>query len=289
MKVVVFGSGGMLGSDLVPFWESLCEVKAFPHAACDVSNRDMVKKILGIEKPDILLFLAAATDVDRCENNRDYAFRTNTIGVEIVAQECNKLGISLVYISTIAVFDGEKDSPYDEYDLPSPMNTYGLSKYHGELAVRAFCPNHWIVRTSWLFGGGMKDMKFVAKILRKASMNDTIKVVRDCVGSPTYTADLAKGISEIVERFQFGTYHLVNGGVPASRYELARETLRIAGYSADRILPCLSSDFHLPAHRPKMEAAESIRLKILPHTLSLPDWKSSLAGYIDTMHRELAN
>lgn len=289
MKVVVFGSGGMMGSDLVPFWSELCEVKAFSKAACDISCRDQVNRVLGDEKPDVLILLAASTDVDRCETNRDYAFLTNSIGTEIVAQECNRLGISLVYTSTIAVFDGEKDSPYDEYDQPSPMNTYGLSKYSGEMAVRLFCPNHWIVRTSWLFGGGTKDVKFVAKILRKVKDNDSISVVRDCVGSPTYTVDLAWGISEIVDKFHFGTYHLVNDGVPASRYELARETLRIAGYSADRVSPCLSSDFNLPAHRPKMEAARSLKLRVLQHTLALPDWKESLAKYISRIHRDWAN
>lgn len=289
MKIVVLGSGGMLGSDLVPLWREQSEVKACSRAACDISERNAVKRTLNEEKPDTVLLLAASTDVDRCENDRDYAFRTNAIGAEIVAQECSRLQISMVYISTIAVFDGEKDSPYDEYDLPSPMNTYGLSKYHGELAVRTFCPEHWIVRTSWLFGGGMKDMKFVAKILRKASMDDSIDVVRDCVGSPTYTADLARGIHELVERFQFGTYHIVNGGVPASRYELARETLRIAGYSADRISPCLSSDFNLPAPRPKMEAADSIKLRQFPYTLTLPDWKDSLSGYIERIRKDPAN
>ncbi len=289
MKVVVFGSGGMVGSDLVPLWSKSCVVKGYSRVDCDIADSNRVQEILSAEQPDVLVLLAASTDVDRCEIDRDYAFRANTVGTETVAQECGKLGISLVYISTIAVFDGEKDSPYDEYDRPSPANTYGLSKYHGELAVRHFCPNHWIVRTSWLFGGGIKDMKFVARILRKAKGNDPISVVRDCVGSPTYTADLAMGIKEIVEKFQYGTYHLVNSGVPASRYELARETLLIAGYSADRVSPCLSSDFNLPAHRPKMEAAESLKLRVLKNTFSLPDWKDSLAGYIRLLQDGPAN
>lgn len=289
MKVVVFGSGGMLGTDLLPLWRSKCDIRAFSHVDCDVSDKDAVRSVLNLEKPATVLLLAASTDVDRCENDRNYAFRTNALGPEVVAQECSKLGISLVFVSTIAVFDGEKNSPYDEYDLPAPLNTYGMSKFHGEIAVRNFCAKHWIVRTSWLFGGGMKDMKFVAKILQKARMNDTISVVRDCVGSPTYTADLAWGIYQIVEQFQYGTYHLVNAGVPASRYELARETLRIAGYSADRISPCFSSDFDLPAPRPKMEAADSIKLRLLSNTLSLPDWKESLSGYIARIQKDSVN
>ncbi len=286
MKALVFGSGGMLGTDLVPVWRSQHEVSVYLHADCDVSDILSVNKVLSSEKPDIVLLLAAATDVDRCQTDHNYAFRTNAVAPEIVAQQCSRLGISLVYVSTIAVFDGEKDSPYTEYDLPCPLNTYGMSKFHGEEAVRTFCRDHWIVRTSWLFGGGMKDMKFVAKILRKASADNRILAVRDCVGSPTYTADLAEGMLKLISKYQFGTYHLVNGGVPASRYELARETLRISGYSSDRISPCFSSDFDLPAPRPRMEAAESIKLSLTSNRLVLPDWKESLSTYVKKLKTE---
>lgn len=286
MKTVVFGGGGMLGTDLVPVWRNRHQISVYTHQSCNVSDIDSVNRVLTKEKPDVVLLLAAATDVDRCQTDDAYAFTTNAIAPEIVAQQCSSLGISLVYVSTIAVFNGEKDSPYNEYDLPCPLNRYGMSKYHGEEAVRSFCPNHWIVRTSWLFGGGMKDMKFVAKILRKAATDDKISVVRDCVGSPTYTADLAAGILKLVSEFQFGTYHLVNGGVPASRYELARETMRTSGNSPDRISPCFSSDFHLPAPRPRMEAAESIKLTVSGNKLILPDWKESLSAYVEKLKAE---
>jgi dTDP-4-dehydrorhamnose reductase len=155
-----------------------------------------------------------------------------------------------------------------------------MSKLHGEKAVRTFCPEHWIVRTGWLFGGGEKDMKFVARILRKISLDHEIKVVRDCVGSPTFTVDLASGLLELVRKFQYGTYHLVNGGIPTSRYELAIETMKIAGYPEDLIIPCLSSDFHLPAPRPRMEAASSLKLNGTEKGLVLPHWKESLSGYV---------
>lgn len=286
MKTVVFGGGGMLGTDLVPVWQDSNVVSVYTHKSCDVSDISAVRRVLSDEKPDLVLLLAAATDVDRCQTDDAYAFRTNSIAPEIVAQQCSSLGISLVYVSTIAVFNGEKDSPYTEYDLPCPLNRYGISKYHGEQAVRTFCPNHWIVRTSWLFGGGMKDMKFVAKILRKAATDDRIFAVRDCVGSPTYTVDLACGILKLVKDFQFGTYHLVNGGIPASRYELARETLRTSGYSSERISPCFSSDFDLPAPRPRMEAAQSIKLTVSGNRLVLPDWQKSLSSYVEKLKAE---
>lgn len=280
MKAMVLGAEGMLGSDLVPIWRKRMEVSAFSHRQCDVSDVSAVNAAIEMEKPDVVLMLAAATDVDRCQTDHEYAFRTNSIGTEIVAQACARWKAAMVYISSIAVFSGEKDSPYNEYDMPSPCNVYGLSKLHGEKAVRTFCPRHWIVRTGWLFGGGEKDMKFVARILRKISSDDEIRVVRDCVGSPTGTMDLSRGIIELVERFQYGTYHLVNSGVPASRYELAIETLKTAGYPPDMVLPCLSSDFDLPAPRPKMEAAGSLKLGNTNNGLELADWRESLSKYI---------
>ena len=280
MKVLVFGSGGMLGTDLVPVWRACHQVLALSHAECDISDMQAVNSVLGLERPDLVLLLAAATDVDRCEQDHAYAFRANAIGPDIVAQACRKAGSALAYASSIAVFSGEKDSPYDEYDLPSPANLYGLSKYHGESAVRTFCPDHWVVRTGWLYGGGARDVKFVARILRKASMDQDIRVVRDCIGSPTFTGDFAEGLLRLVEGFPFGTYHLVNGGVPASRSELGRETLSVAGYSPEMVLPCLSSEIDLPAPRPRMEAATSMKLSLAGNRLVLPDWKESLAGYI---------
>lgn len=287
MKTVILGSGGMLGSDLSPLWREHMELSIYSHSRCNVSDASEVNRIIQGENPDLVLLLAAATDVDRCQTDHEYAFRTNSMGAEIVAQACTRAGAGLVYVSSIAVFSGEKDSPYNEYDMPSPCNVYGMSKLHGEMAVRTFCPSHWIVRTGWLFGGGVKDMKFVARILRKISLDHEIRVVRDCVGSPTYTADLAAGILRLVNEFQCGTYHLVNSGVPASRYELARETMKIAGHSPDLIQPCLSSDFHLPAPRPKMEAAESLKLSIESNPLRLPHWRESLSRYINGTLEEL--
>jgi len=287
MKVMILGAGGMLGTDLLPVWKKEHKVLPLGHSECDISNRSETASLMERERPDMVLLLAAATDVDRCQLDREYAFRTNAMGTEVVAQQCGIFSVPLVYISTIAVFNGEKDAPYDEYDLPAPMNVYGLSKYHGETAVREFAPMHWIVRTGWLFGGGLRDMKFVAKILRRAQEDDEISVVRDCVGSPTYTADLASGLLQLVEGCPYGTYHLINSGVSASRYELGRMTLAAAGYSMDRIQPCLSSELDLPAPRPRMEAAVSIKLKMLPGGVQMPDWRDSLRGYVHLLSREM--
>lgn len=287
MKVLVLGASGMLGSDLVPLWRDTHEVTALSRSECDISSPSMVESAVDGCRPEIVLLLAAATDVDRCQRDRDYAFRTNSFGVEVVSSICGIRGIPVVFVSTIAVFDGTKHSPYMEYDLPSPANQYGCSKLFGEKAVRTFCPRHWIVRTGWLFGGGPRDMKFVAKILGKAVEMKSrggsgIQVVRDCVGSPTYTCDLADGILRLVGSSPFGTYHLVNSGEPASRYELARQVMNVAGFSPDLIVPCLSTELDLDAPRPTMEAAISVKLEMTRDKPGLPGWRESLASYIRT-------
>ncbi len=280
MKVLVLGASGMLGSDLVPVWRKEHEVVALSRSECDVAARSEVSAALDGFSPELVLLLAASTDVDRCQRDRVYAFRTNSFGAEVTAGECGRRDIPLVYISTIAVFDGMKNSPYMEYDLPSPANQYGRSKLFGEKAVRTFCPAHWIVRTGWLFGGGPRDMKFVARILGKASSSGSISVVRDCVGSPTHTSDLAEGILKLLRDYPCGTYHMVNAGEAASRYELARHIMRIAGFSPDLVVPCLSTELDLDAPRPPMEAAASVKLDLLEAALSLPDWRESLSSYI---------
>lgn len=280
MKTLVLGSKGMLGSDLVPVWDREHELICPLREECDISDRTQVRETINTVKPGLVLLLAAATDVDRCQVDPGYAFGTNSFGAEVVAQECFPGGIPLLYMSTIAVFDGSKHAPYMEYDDVSPANRYGRSKLHGEMAVRTYCPMHWIVRTGWLFGGGPRDMKFVAKILRKASNSTDIPVVRDCVGSPTYTADLARGLLDLVKRYPFGTYHMVNGGEPASRYELARHVMTTAGLSPDIIVPCLSTEMDLPAPRPAMEAAVSAKLGLIENGLALPSWRDSLASYV---------
>ncbi|MCK5115464.1 MAG: dTDP-4-dehydrorhamnose reductase [Candidatus Aegiribacteria sp.] len=280
MKVTVLGAGGMLGSDLIPVWRESSDLDFYTHSQCDAANREQVRTVLEKNRPDLVLHLAAATDVDRCQTDRKYAYLNNTISSTIVAQECNRIEAGIVYISSIAVFDGEKTEPYTEFDMTVPVNIYGESKLQGEREIAQFCPQHWIFRTGWLFGGGPLDRKFVANILRKARQEE-LRVVRDCVGSPTYTVDLARGMREIVGNQPFGVYHVVNAGPLVSRYELARHILGIAHFDPDRITPCLSGDLDLSAPRPRMEGARSMKLPLLENPPVLPDWRESLEGYIE--------
>ncbi|HOZ18523.1 MAG TPA: NAD(P)-dependent oxidoreductase [Candidatus Fermentibacter daniensis] len=280
MKAVVFGAGGMLGAGLCDEWEGRVGLIPLDHGQCDVCDRTRVREVLGSEKPDIAVLLAGATNVDRCETDPLYAFRANSLGPSVVSQVSRSLGVPVLFVSTIAVFDGDKTSPYTEFDDPSPRSVYGRSKLQGENAVRSFSPDHWIVRTGWLFGGGEKDSKFVPSLLRKAREGGVIRVVRDCVGSPTYTRDLAAAVLKLVDTSPFGLYHVVGGGPAASRFELAREVLEAAGYDPEDAVPCQSSEYPLPAPRPRMEAAESLVLRLLDVDLGMPLWRDSLKSYV---------
>ncbi|MDM7993595.1 MAG: dTDP-4-dehydrorhamnose reductase [Candidatus Fermentibacter sp.] len=287
MKTVVFGAGGMLGADLCEEWRGKAVLTPLSRSQCDVCEKGRVRDILGSERPDVAVLLAGATNVDRCETDPLYAFRANSLGPSVVSQVCRSLGIPILYVSTIAVFDGNKTSPYTEFDDPSPCSIYGRSKLQGEEAVRSFSPEHWIVRTGWLFGGGEKDSKFVPNLLRKAGQGGSIRVVRDCVGSPTYTLDLAAAILKLIETCPYGLYHVVGSGPAASRYELAREVLEAAGHDPESAIPCQSAEYPLPAPRPRMEAAESLVLELLNVDLGIPLWRDSLASYVRTRLQSL--
>ena len=147
MKVTVLGAGGMLGSDLIPVWRESSDLDCYAHSRCDASNREQVRIALEKSRPDLVLHLAAATDVDRCQTDRNYAFLNNTISSTIVAQECSRIEAGVVYISSMAVFDGEKTEPYTEFDRTLPVNIYGESKLQGEREIAMFCPNN-VSRTS---------------------------------------------------------------------------------------------------------------------------------------------
>ncbi len=174
-------------------------------------------------KPKVILHLAADTDFDRCERDPEYSYMANGIGTYNMAIAAKEVGAKLVYISTAAVFDGMKNSPYNETDIPSPHNYYGRAKYLGELAIQGMLTDYLIVRVCWVFGGGpQKDQKFVAKIIKQLSSKNEIMAVDDKRGSPSYGKDVINGIKELLRKDEKGIVHLVNEGTP-TRFDIAVE------------------------------------------------------------------
>jgi dTDP-4-dehydrorhamnose reductase len=248
----------------------------------DVKRFQEIKDFVKENMPDIIFHLAAETNVDKCELNPDHAYETNSKGAENVALVCKEFDIPMVYISTGAVFDGEKEGGYTEEDIPgNPVNVYGKSKLKGEEAVKKLLTKYYIVRASWMIGGVNKDKKFVWKIAQLLKTKKEIPVVIDKTGSPTFTKDFARGLVDITSTGKYGTYHCVNKGI-CTRFDIAK---KIAEYlnKEDVVLKPVASDlFPLPAPRPKSEVLINYNLARMGIDNARP-WQEALKEYVEEL------
>ncbi len=281
MRVLVTGARGMLGSDLVPELQRAHEVTATDIDTLDVREPAQVQAAVDAARPDLIVHLAALTDVDACERAPDATFRTNALGTQLVALAARRAGAALLYMSSLSVYDGTKREPYTEFDETHPLNIYSRAKLAGEQAVREQVPRHYIVRSTGLFGGGATDKKFVRKILDRARAGGPIQVVADIYSSPTYTLDLARALVWLAGTELYGTTHLVNRGY-CTRYEYARAILRCAGLSDAQLVPVPADSFSMAAPRPRMEAAYNYRLELLRLNKMRP-WEEALEEYIGAL------
>jgi len=283
MRMLVTGAKGMLGTDLCRILrERGHEVEATDIQEMDVRDIDSVRRTVERVRPDAVLHLAALTDVDGCEKDPDAAYLTNTVGTQNVALACQAAGATMVYVSTISVFDGAKCEPYTEFDTPNPQSWYSRSKYQGELLVEKLLSRYYIVRAGWMFGGGPEDKKFVAKIMELASHRPSLNIVDDKFGSPVYTCDIASGIERLLPTGLYGTYHMVNTGGYCSRFEFARAILAFAGNTTCALMPVNSATFPLPAPRPRMEAGRNLNLELRGFHWMRP-WREALQEYVQTI------
>ncbi|MCX7795574.1 MAG: dTDP-4-dehydrorhamnose reductase [bacterium] len=258
MRVLVTGSSGQLGKAVVEvFFKNDIDVYPIPHSRLDITNRQAVEEIIRAYLPEIVINCSAFTDVDLCEREKDKAYKINALGPRNLALVSEKYNTYLIHISTDYVFDGEKKTPYIEFDKPNPINIYGKSKLEGENFIERFSKRYTIVRTSWLYGDGNN---FVRKIIEKAKKEKVLKVVDDQFGSPTYTYDLATALLNIAKEEVYGLYHCANKGV-TSRFEEARfiiEKLRLGV----EVIPIKSEDYITPAKRPRYTPLENYLLEL---------------------------
>lgn len=217
MKVMITGSGGQPGRDVaIHVQVAGHEVYGFDRRRLDITNMQCVQSVVLKTKPDVIIHAAAYTAVDDAERDLEKAYLVNAIGTRNVVLAAEAVATKLVYISTDYVFDGEKGSPYLEYDTPNPINRYGYSKRAGELLVQSLCSRWFIVRVSWLYGAYGNN--FVKTMLALASVKEKIQVVDDQHGSPTYTVDVARFLIELIQSTRYGIYdewrelHLVRIG-----------------------------------------------------------------------------
>ena len=282
LKVLVTGARGQLGTDAASILSLEYEVVALGRKDLDIADLDSVMSRVREIKPDIVVNAAAYTHVDGCEENVDLAYRVNAVGPRNLAIACLESNARLVHVSADYVFDGEKGRPYTEFDRTNPLNVYGKSKLAGEELVKEILPRHYIVRTSWLFGE--KGNNFVKTMVRLSRKRDSLKVVDDQRGTPTYTRDLVKVIERLIRTDSYGTFHCSNNG-ECTWYQFAREIFRLMGIEV-RVYPVTTEKLARPAARPKFSVLDNYMLRLTIGD-SMRSWKEALKEYLRTTHMKV--
>lgn len=299
MKVFVTGVGGQLGhdvmnelnkqglegvgSDLAPHYSGVADgsaVTQMPYVQLDITDPSAVERVLQCEKPDAVIHCAAWTAVDLAEDEDQVntVYAVNAGGTGNIAQVCRELECKMLYLSTDYVFDGKGEEPWlpDCKDY-APLNVYGKSKLEGEKAVSGTLKKFFIVRIAWVFG--LNGKNFIKTMLNLSQKYDTIRVVDDQIGTPTYTLDLARLLVDMVQTEKYGYYHATNEGGYISWYEFACEIFRQANRST-KVIPVTTQEYGLSkAARPfnsRLDKAKLAQAGFEP----LPDWQNALARYL---------
>ncbi|HHQ44662.1 MAG TPA: dTDP-4-dehydrorhamnose reductase [Candidatus Altiarchaeales archaeon] len=281
MKILIIGSNGQLGSDLMNTFQN--QAIGYTHKDIEITNLDSVTKAIGHEAPDIVINTAAYHNTDECEDDPEKTFSVNTIGAYNIAKACRKTGSKTVYISTDYVFDGSKKTPYTEEDTVNPLNIYGASKVAGEQVTRILNPRHYIIRCSGLYGltTSRKGHNFPDLMIKLGKKRDELKVVKDEVLTPTYTKDLSEKIKELVETEYHGTYHLTNTGF-CSWYDFAEKVLEEMEIQTN-LKPAGPDDFPKKAARPKYSALDNKNLR-KTGIKEMRSWQDALRDYLTTKY-----
>ena len=246
MKVLITGSNGMLGHDLIDVLDGKHELIKTTSKSLDITDKDKVKDYIVNENPDIVINSAAYTDVDGCETNEEIAYKVNGEGVKNLALACKLVDCPLVHISTDYVFNGENTKPWMEDDEVGPISIYGKSKLQGEEAIESILDKFFIIRTSWLYG--VNGGNFPKTMLELAKTHDTLTVVTDEIGTPTYTLDLAQAIAELIETEYYGIYHITNSDY-CSWFDFAKYIFEVKDIDVN-VVPVTAEEFARPASRP---------------------------------------
>ena len=281
MKLLVTGATGMLGSKMMDILGASHEgygtspQKSEGVFPAEITHPKEIFALVQELQPDAIVHCAAYTAVDACEEFPELAHAVNGQGTRNVALAAESVGAEVFYISTDYVFDGEKEGPYVEDDSTNPTSVYGKSKLEGERAVQEVCSKWYIGRTQWLYGEG--GTNFAQTIIRLGRERESLKVVDDQHGSPTYTKDLAYEVKSILEAKAYGLYHLSNEG-KTTWYGFAREILDHANVQVD-LQPCTSEEFPRTAKRPKNSVLQNKSLdKMLGN--SMRSWQLALEDYV---------
>ncbi len=274
MKILITGTSGQLGHDVREALNNMNhDILAPTHEEMDITDYKSVSSFFDINKPDVVIHCAAYTAVDKAEVEENLCRKVNVEGTKNIVENCKKDAL-LIYISTDYVFDGEKDGLWLPTDQTNPINVYGTSKRDGEKIVLGL-DRYFIIRTSWVFG--INGNNFVKTMLRLSNDKDTINVVCDQIGSPTYTKDLANLIIEMIMSNNYGIYHAHNEGF-CSWAEFAEEIF-IQTHKKTIVNPITTDKYPVKAKRPKNSKLSTETLITNGFDL-LPDWKNALSRYL---------
>jgi len=299
MKVFVTGVGGQLGHDVVNELqqrghesigsdiqavysgiEDGSAITAVPYVQLDITDEAAVSQTLEAIRPDAIIHCAAWTNVDGAEapENRERVHAINAVGTENIAKAAKNTGAKMVYISTDYVFDGQGDRPWEPDDTCfAPLNVYGKSKLDGELAVSRLLDKYFIVRIAWVFG--LNGKNFIKTMINVGKTHDTVRVVKDQIGTPTYTIDLARLLADMIETEKYGYYHATNEGGYISWYDFCCEFYRQYGLQT-KVVPVTTEEYGLSvAARPfnsRLEKSKLAKAGFQP----LPTWQDAVGRYL---------
>lgn len=286
MRILLTGAGGQTATSLKKALDVEGEYSVpLAHRDLDICDAAQVRDAVRSLRPNVVINTAAMRRPDTCEEDPERAFAVNALGVRNLALACAEEGSALLHVSTDYVFDGRKNSPYLEEDTPNPLNVYGVSKLAGEFFIRYLLDEHYIVRTSGLFGeisSSGKDANFVLTMIRRARENGECRVVTDQCLSPTYTVDLAKKIAWLIRTKAYGLYHITNQG-ECSWYDFARAIFEKSGVAA-RLLPTTTDALKTSARRVPYSVLGHGALQRLMAD-DLPHWEDALDRYLRDLRR----
>lgn len=267
-NILITGGNGMVGS-LVNFGIKLS------HQELDICNTNSVKKAFGTYKPSSVLHLAAL-DINACQKDPVKAYEVNVMGTFNIAKACKEKGIKMIYMSSCIIYNGKRETPYDESDYPSPIHIYGRTKAIGEQITSDLVPNSLIIRPGWLFGNYKINKGFVNICLNKLKNNEDIIVnTLDRLGSPTYIPDMLFEVKKLIDQNAHGIYHIVNAGT-ATYFEIGLQIRRLGRFK-DQVKQTKEKDSKIEEpKRGKMEALTSTKIKLRP-------WRDALAEFLQTI------
>ena len=280
MNILLIGAHGMLGKDLQEILKEKHRLISTGRGNLDITDYEMCKDFITHKRPDLIINSGAYTLVDKCEEEKELAYRVNALGPRNLAVIGNEHDIPILHISTDYVFDGLKGTSYLENDIKNPLSIYGKSKSLGEDYITTLTNRFYIVRTSWLFGENGNN--FIKTMLQLGMSRDNITVVNDQFGAPTYTKDLAEAIAKLIEKPSYGIYHITNSD-HTNWYEYAKYVFSLTGNKVI-VQPISTEEFNRPAPRPKYSVLEN-RLWQLEGFPLLRSYKEAVKEYVEVYYK----